>query len=208
MSKGSKWDKGRHLGNRLAACIVTLIIIILLIILIVYLALRPTKPKFYLQNLHLIKILNSGGAMSAPATLTTNLQVTISARNPNNHVGVYFDMLDTYVTYRDTPITSPVLLPPTYEGHKDVAVWSPVLNGVNVPLDMYTGNAIMQDQQAGIILLHVKVEGRVKWKVGTWTSGHYHLFVNCPIFVSLNGGTGNSAPGDGLSQFVECHVED
>ncbi|KAJ3675132.1 hypothetical protein LUZ60_004174 [Juncus effusus] len=212
MSKGVTWPKRRHIFRGIGSCCVTIVIIILLIILIVYLSLRPTKPQFYLQTVHLIKILNSP-ATSAPPTLTTNLQVTISSRNPNNRIGIYYDKLDTYATYRDQPVTAPVMLPPIYEGHKDVAVWSPVLVGNNVPIDQYTASAIQQDQSSGVILFNVKIDGRVRWKVGSWTSGHYHLFVNCPILVSLNGGMGagmgaTSLSGDGMSPIVECHVED
>ncbi|XP_078172688.1 NDR1/HIN1-like protein 1 [Carex rostrata] len=203
MSK-DKDHKRRHFFRGIVSLCVTIVFFILLIILIVYLVLRPTKPKFYLQNLHLIK-LNSSPATNTPPTLTINLQATLASRNPNSRIGIYYSSLNTYVTYRDEPVTVPVSLPPVYEGHKDVSVWSPVLYGSGVPVDPYIANAIAQDQAAGVLLLHVKVDGRVKWKVGTWTSGHYHLWVNCPIFVSPS--NGNPLTGFGLPDTVECHVD-
>lgn len=155
-------DHKRHFFRGIVSLCVTIVFFILLIILIVYLVLRPTKPKFYLQNLHLIK-LNSSPATNTPPTLTINLQATLASRNPNSRIGIYYSSLDTYVTYRDEPVTVPVSLPPVYEGHKDVSVWSPVLYGSGVPVDPYIANAIAQDQAAGVLLLHVKVTPSISY---------------------------------------------
>ena len=111
----------------------------------------------------------------------TCAQVTIASRNPNDRVGVYYKTLDAFTTYRDEPVTVPVSMPSIYQGHKDVSVWSPVMSGDAVPVAQYVADAMKQDIAAGYVLLHVKVEGRVKWKVGSWVSGGYHLFVTCPV---------------------------
>ena len=106
--------------------------------------------------------------------------MTIASRNPNDRVGVYYKTLDAFTTYRDEPVTVPVSMPSIYQGHKDVSVWSPVMSGDAVPVAQYVADAMKQDIAAGYVLLHVKVEGHVKWKVGSWVSGGYHLFVTCP----------------------------
>ena len=106
--------------------------------------------------------------------------MTIASRNPNDRVGVYYKTLDAFTTYRDEPVTVPVSMPSIYQGHKDVSVWSPVMSGDAVPVAQYVANAMKQDIAAGYVLLHVKVEGHVKWKVGSWVSGGYHLFITCP----------------------------
>jgi hypothetical protein len=114
-------------------------------------------------------------------------QVTIASRNPNDRVGVYYKTLDAFTTYRDEPVTVPVSMPSIYQGHKDVSVWSPVMSGDAVPVSQYVADAMKQDIAAGYVLLHVKVEGRVKWKVGSWVSGGYHLFVTCPALLATSG---------------------
>jgi hypothetical protein len=120
--------------------------------------------------------------------LANGWQVTIASRNPNERVGVYYKTLDAFATYRDEPVTVPVELPSIYQGHKDASVWSPVLSGESVPVAPYAADAMRQDIAAGYVLLHVRVEGRVKWKVGSWVSGGYHLFVNCPALLAASGG--------------------
>lgn len=116
-------------------------------------------------------------------------QVTIASRNPNDRVGIYYKTLHAFTTYRDEPVTVPVSLPAIYQGHKDQSVWSPVMSGDSVPVAPYVADAMKQDIAAGYVLLHVKVDGRVKWKVGSWVSGGYHIFVNCPALLSASGGS-------------------
>jgi hypothetical protein len=125
-------------------------------------------------------------------------KVTIASRNPNDRVGVYYKTLHAFTTYRDEPVTVPVSMPAIYQGHKDVSVWSPVMSGDSIPVSAYVADAMRQDIAAGYVLLHVKVDGRVKWKVGSWVSGGYHLFVNCPALLATSG----SAVGGAFAQSV------
>ena len=41
------------------------------------------------------------------------------------------------------------------------------MSGDAVPVAQYVADAMKQDIAAGYVLLHVKVEGLVKWKVGS-----------------------------------------
>ncbi|XP_040379233.1 NDR1/HIN1-like protein 1 [Oryza brachyantha] len=175
------WILRRCCGS-IAACILTLAVLVGFIVLVIYLAIHPSKPSFYLQDVQLRNI-----DLSDPA-ISLNLQVTIASRNPNDRVGIYYKTLHVFTTYRDEPITVPVELPAIYQGHKDVSVWSPVMSGESVPVGQYVADAMKQDISAGYVLLHVKVDGRVKWKVGSWVSGGYHLFVTCPALLAASGG--------------------
>ncbi|KAJ1270929.1 hypothetical protein BS78_06G088500 [Paspalum vaginatum] len=176
----------RRCCGAVAACILTLAAVVGFIVLVIYLALRPSKPSFYLQDVQLRSI-----DLSDPA-LSLDLQVTVASRNPNERVGVYYKTLDAFTTYRDEPVTVPVALPAIYQGHKDSSVWSPVMSGDAVPVAQYVADAMRQDIAAGYVLLHVRIDGRVKWKVGSWVSGGYHLFVNCPALLATTGDVGGA----------------
>ncbi|KAL6905597.1 hypothetical protein ACP4OV_003198 [Aristida adscensionis] len=197
-------DDLRQACRRLLAILFGLALIVAVIALIVYLVLRPTHPRFFLQDASLrqLDLSNSSGLLS------TTLQVTVASRNPNDRVGVYYDRLDVYASYKYQQITVAAALPPVYQGHGDVDVWSPVLSGPSVPFAPYLADALSQDCQAGYLILQVKIDGRVRWKVGSWISGHYHLFVTCPAFLVTAGG--NGAPGASGFRFqttTYCHVE-
>ncbi|XP_068662341.1 NDR1/HIN1-like protein 1 [Aristolochia californica] len=205
MSKhcGSHDHKRRKLYRRLFAAFLAFIILVLLIVFIIWLVLRPTKPRFSLQDAAVYQF-----NLSGPNLLTTTVQISLVSRNPNDRIGVYYDRLVVYASYRNQQVTLGTVLPSTYQGDNDVIVWSPFLNGASVPVSPYLGLAIGQDQTVGYYILNIKVDGRVRWKVGTWISGGYHLYVNCPAYFRLDS---HSDSGNGvivkLQVPVGCSVD-
>ncbi|TVU26788.1 hypothetical protein EJB05_29352, partial [Eragrostis curvula] len=126
----------------------------------------------------------------------------------SSRVGVYYDRLDVYASYKYQQVTLGASLPPVYQGHGDVDVWSPVLTGPNVPFAPYLADALGKDVANGYLIMEVKIDGRVRWKVGSWTSGHYHIFVTCPAFFITSGGNGVvGAGGLRFQTATYCHVE-
>ncbi|KAI3756663.1 hypothetical protein L1987_56485 [Smallanthus sonchifolius] len=204
---GNHQDDDRRKLYRYAAAVTVFIIIILMIILLIFLILRPSKPSFTLQD---VKLYSFNISTTTTTTLTSNLQITISSRNPNYRIGIYYDKFDVYIAYRSQQITLPTMIPPTYQGHKDVTVWSPYLYGTEVPMAPYIAMSLAQDETAGMVLVNVKGTGRVRWKVGTFVSAGYRLNVNCPAYITFgNRNDGNGVVDPGVKyQFVEgCHVE-
>ncbi|URE11446.1 Harpin-induced protein 1 [Musa troglodytarum] len=98
------------------------VLVVLLIVVIVWLVLRPIEPRFHLKNTTVYKfnLSLSDNILSAVA------QATVSFHNPDGRVGVYYDGGDVHATYQDQQITLPPAIPPVYQGHDDIDVWSPV----------------------------------------------------------------------------------
>ncbi|KAI4386139.1 hypothetical protein MLD38_004099 [Melastoma candidum] len=181
-------DDDGHFARRLFSCLLGLVVAVLFTVLLIFLVLRPTKPSFILRDATVYEF----NSTASPTLLTTTVQVTISTRNPNARVGIYYQMLDAYASYRGQQITLPVQLPDSYQGHKEIVEWSPFLYGDSVPVSPFLASSLAEDQNAGAVLVNVKVDGKVKWKVGTWVSGKYLLHVSCPallVFQSQDGGT-------------------
>ena len=177
---GNHGKRRRKIFRRICACLLIFNFIILLTILIIWAILQPSKPRFILQDVT-VYAFNT----SVPNFLTSNFQVTISSRNPNDKIGVYYDRLDVFAVYQNQQITYRTRIPPTYQGHKDVNVWSPFVYGNLVPVAPFNSMALAQDQANGIVTLLFKVDGRVRWKVGTFISGQYHFYVKCPAYINL-----------------------
>ncbi|XP_059668658.1 NDR1/HIN1-like protein 1 [Cornus florida] len=175
-------DRRRRQVRRACACLLIFNFIVLLLILLVWAILQPKNPRFVLQDATVYAF-----NVSSNTFLTTNFQVTISSRNPNDKIGIYYDRLHVYATYRSQQITYYTSIPPTYQGHKDVNVWSPFIFGNNVPVAPYNGISLTSDAAAGAVSLTIKIDGRVRWKVGTFTSGRYHLHVRCPTYIPFAG---------------------
>ncbi|KAE8673447.1 hypothetical protein F3Y22_tig00111783pilonHSYRG00313 [Hibiscus syriacus] len=173
--------KGRRLLIRsIIACLVVFLLIVLITILIIWAILQPTKPRFLLQDTTVYDF-----NASIPNFLTSYFQVTVSTRNPNDRIGVYYDRLVIYATYRNQQITLRTSLPPTYQGHNEVIIWSPFVYGNMVPIAPDFSAALKYEQAAGSVYTVIKIDGRVRWKVGTFVSGRYRLHVRCPAYITF-----------------------
>lgn len=104
-------------------------------------------------------------------------------------------------------VTLATLLPATYQGHLDVTVWSPFLYGTLVPVAPYLSPALSQDLTAGMVLLNIKIDGWVRWKVGTWISSRYRLHVNCPAYITLAGHFSGDGPAVKYQLVQRCGVD-
>ncbi|XP_050230224.1 NDR1/HIN1-like protein 1 [Mercurialis annua] len=201
---GNHGHKSRKLFRRLFAGILIFLFIVLVTILIIWAILRPSKPKFILQDVTVFAF-----NASNPNYLTSNFQVTFSSRNPNDNVGIYYDKLDIYATYRNQQITLRSSIPNTYQGHKEVNVWSPNVYGTDVPVAPYNAVGLSEDQNAGAVLLMIKMDGRVRFKVGTFVSGKYHLYVRCPAYIQFGSRTAGIIVGENsvkYSLIIKCSV--
>ncbi|KAL3839362.1 hypothetical protein ACJIZ3_023953 [Penstemon smallii] len=173
-------DRRRKIIRRCCGSLLIFLFIILLIFLLVWAILQPRKPRFVIQDATIFTL-----NVSAPNVMSTTVQVTINSRNPNSNIGIYYDKMNVYASYHSQQITYYTIIPPVYQGHKDVNVWSPFIYGNNVPVAPYNGIALSQDQSNGAINMLIKMDGRIKWKVGSVITGHYHLHVTCPAYIPL-----------------------
>ncbi|KAJ6994365.1 NDR1/HIN1-like protein 1 [Populus alba] len=201
---GNHGHKRRRFVRLLFAVILTFLLIALIVILLVWAILRPSKPKFILQDATVYAF-----NVSYPSFITSNFQVTVSSRNPDDRVGIYYDRLDIYATYRDQQITLRTSIPSSYQGHKETNVWSPFIYGNSVPVSPYNSVALSQDQGAGVVMLMIKIDGRVRFKVGTFISAKYNLHVRCPAYIQFGSRTSGIMVGDNVVKYqlaTRCHV--
>ncbi|MQM13396.1 hypothetical protein Taro_046317 [Colocasia esculenta] len=174
----------RKLNKRLLCALSTFFLTGLSVVVLVWLILHPSKPQFYLKDADVYQL-----SLPSPRLLNTTLQFTLVSKNPNARVGVYYDRLRAYASYKGQQITAQAAIPPFYQGHDDSDILSTSLSGAGVPVAASFGYEVGRDQTAGRLPIRLKLEGRVRWKVGTWVSGQYPIVVDCEAVVSF-------APGD------------
>ncbi|KAF3432737.1 hypothetical protein FNV43_RR23839 [Rhamnella rubrinervis] len=153
---------------------------ILSLILLVWIILHPSKPQFSLKETDIYQL-----NLSATQLLNSSIQLTLLSKNPNQKVGIYYDDLQVYAAYKGQQITVHSSLPPFYQGHGDSNLLTASLVGTGLPVAPSFGYEVGRDQTAGRLVLNLKVNGRVRWKVGTWVSGRYRLNVNCVAVVAF-----------------------
>lgn len=143
-------------------------------IFLVWLLLHPSKPQFSLREADIYQL-----NLSGPHLLNSSIQVTLLSNNPNKKVGIYYDILQVYASYKGQQITIDTSLPPFYQGHEENNLLSASLVGNGLPVAPSFGYEVGRDQIAGNLVLNIKAFGRLRWKVGTWVSGRYRFTVNC-----------------------------
>lgn len=153
---------------------------ILSIILLIWLILRPSKPEFSLKEADIYQL-----NLSNSNLLNSSIQLTLLAKNPNQRIGIYYDEIQVYAAYKGQQITLYTPLPPFYQGHEDSNLLSASLMGTGLPVAPSFGYEVGRDQTVGRLVLNLKVNGRLRWKVGTWVSGRYRLNVNCVAVMAL-----------------------
>ncbi|KAF6136243.1 hypothetical protein GIB67_001652 [Kingdonia uniflora] len=142
--------------------------------------LHPTKPEFYLKEANIYQL-----NLSGPRLLNSSIQITLFSKNPNQRLGVFYDQLQAYASYKGQQITLDSSLPPFYQGHEETNVITASLIGSEVPVSPSFGYEVIRDQTAGTLAVSLKLNGRLRWKVGTWVSGRYRLNISCVIIMDF-----------------------
>ncbi|CDY38564.1 BnaA05g12930D [Brassica napus] len=145
----------------------TLLVIFLLIVIvgaavgILYLVFRPKLPDYNIDRLQLTRF-----TLNQDSSLSTAFNVTITAKNPNEKIGIYYeDGSRISVLYMQTRLSNGSL-PKFYQGHENTTI-------IFVEMTGYTQNATslmatLQEQQqlTGSIPLRIRVIQPVRIKLG------------------------------------------
>lgn len=78
-----------------------------------------------------------------------------------------------------------------------------------MPVAPYNALLLSQDEGTGVIPLLFKLDGRVRWRVGTFISGTYHLHVNCPAYIDFGSKQGGIPLANNAVKYqlvVRCSV--
>ncbi|XP_071721784.1 NDR1/HIN1-like protein 26 [Rutidosis leptorrhynchoides] len=148
----------------------------LAIIFLFWLILHPSKPQFSLQEADIYQLNLSGPTTSL---LNSSIQFTLLSKNPNQKVSIYYDEIQAYAAYKGEQITSYTSLIPFYQDHQESNLLSASLVGTGLPVSASFGYEVGRDRTVGKLVLNLKVNGKLRWKIGTWVSGRYRFTVNC-----------------------------
>ncbi|CAN6933717.1 unnamed protein product [Brassica oleracea] len=162
----------------------TLLVIFLLIVIvgaavgILYLVFRPKLPDYNIDRLQLTRF-----TFNQDSSLSTAFNVTITAKNPNEKIGIYYeDGSRISVLYMQTRL-SDGSLPKFYQGHENTTI-------IFVEMTGYTQNATslmatLQEQQqlTESIPLRIRVTQPVRIKLGKLKLMEVKFMVRCSVSV-------------------------
>ncbi|AEE82022.1 Late embryogenesis abundant (LEA) hydroxyproline-rich glycoprotein family [Arabidopsis thaliana] len=187
----SKEGGGGGGDARRAICgaIFTILVILGIIALILWLVYRPHKPRLTVVGAAIYDL-----NFTAPPLISTSVQFSVLARNPNRRVSIHYDKLSMYVTYKDQIITPPLPLPPLRLGHKSTVVIAPVMGGNGIPVSPEVANGLKNDEAYGVVLMRVVIFGRLRWKAGAIKTGRYGFYARCDVWLRFNPSSNGQVP--------------
>ncbi|KAJ4717877.1 Late embryogenesis abundant hydroxyproline-rich glycoprotein [Melia azedarach] len=174
----------RHRYRRSCCCScclwLTLAIILILILAaiagaIVYVLYRPHRPTFTVSALK-ITTLN----LTSSSNLVTNIQLNVTAKNPNKKLVFYYDPITVSLTTNDDIPIGDGTFPAFEHGTKNTTLIKTSIKSSGKQLDDASASSLQsQLKKKNDFPLKVKIETKVKVKMGAIKSPKVQIRVSC-----------------------------
>ncbi|XVF63302.1 hypothetical protein PTKIN_Ptkin09bG0077000 [Pterospermum kingtungense] len=161
-------------------CLLLLLIVIVAVTVgILFLVFQPKLPKYSIDRLAITRF----NLSSVDSSLSATFDVTITARNPNKRIGIYYEggsYLDVW--YTGTKLCEGSM-PKFYQGHRNTTVLVLPLSG-----QIQNGTGLVtslqqQQQNTGNIPLRLRVNQPVRVKLGKLKLMKVKFLVRCRLVV-------------------------
>ncbi|XP_021288322.1 NDR1/HIN1-like protein 6 [Herrania umbratica] len=156
-----------------------LIVILGIIVGILFLVFQPKLPKYSIDRLQITQF----DLSSVDSSLSATFDVSITARNPNKRIGIYYEGGSRInVWYTETKLCEGSM-PKFYQGHRNTTVLLLPLSG-----QIQNGTGLLttlqeQQQQTGNIPLRLRVKQPVRVKLGKLKLMKLKFSVRCGLVV-------------------------
>lgn len=167
----------------LCSTFAVLVVALGIAVLIFWLVVQPRAPKFDISNVQI-----DGLSSTASSTINTTITFELKARNPNKHMGIYYDNIRVNLE-TDGDYIGGGNLPSFYQGHKNTTYISGELKSENVSLDDGARNLL--GSSSSNLPLYAKVDVKARVKVGSVKSPKIKVKVRCDLTVDLSRTTGS-----------------
>ncbi|XWS71549.1 hypothetical protein CRYUN_Cryun03dG0147200 [Craigia yunnanensis] len=161
-----------NLVRCVATCLLALIILVGLAVLITWVVIRPKKFVYTLEN---------GSVQNFNLTnnhLNATFDFVLKAYNPNSKISVYYDYIESTVTYEDQTLAFNTI-DPFFQPHRNLSRVESQLVALNLALSTSTFKDLSIEKSSGEIDVDVHFKSRIRFKVGIWKSNHRTLRILC-----------------------------
>ncbi|GAB2235900.1 hypothetical protein Droror1_Dr00026345 [Drosera rotundifolia] len=177
------WDCGCCLLSCVCKIIFTVVILTGIVALVFWLVVHPHAIKVQATDALLTQFTLSG---SGNDTLLYDLTLNFSVRNPNSHIGIYYDVIDLRAYYDDQRFAATELTS-FYQGKKNTTDLGPVaLQGQNVITVSSGLNSDYSTQQTdGVFDITVKMYLPMRFKIAGVKTVSLKPKIQCDLKVPL-----------------------
>ncbi|CAN4089622.1 unnamed protein product [Withania somnifera] len=173
----------------------TLLIITAVIGFILWFILRPNKVNFHVANASLTQF-----DLRSNNTLSYNLNVSISIRNPNKRIGIYYDSVEARVYYHSLNFSN-TNVDPFYQGHKNTTDLNLGFKGDN-NLVQFVDNLrsdYNNEKDSGVYEIGLRLYMRIRLKFGWIKSKKIKPMIKCDLKVPFK--------SNATFERTQCHLD-
>ncbi|XP_021894444.1 NDR1/HIN1-like protein 10 [Carica papaya] len=165
----------------ICAIFLSLLFLLGIIAFILWLSLRPHRPRFHIREFSVPGLGQPQGFENA------QIMFNVTARNSNQHIGIYYDSMEGSVFYKDQLVGSTPLLYPFYQEPKNTTIVYGVLSGASLKVNDNRWMEFTSDRGRGTVMFRLEITAVIGFKVFTWDSKHHRMHANCYVAVGPDG---------------------
>ncbi|XP_074289289.1 uncharacterized protein At1g08160-like [Silene latifolia] len=189
----SSTKTGKSPMKAIAICCLALLVIIGLAILITWLAVKPKKLQYSIDEGWIRDYNLTNGQ------LTSTFNFVLRTYNPNRRTSVYYDKIEVTVIYRGQTVAVNTI-DPFFQPKRNVTRVTLQNTAHNVALPPKVVHDLKVERTGGEVDLDIKIRAKLKFKLGIFKSRHYKLKALCsPVVVNFSNET--------KSQTRDCDVD-
>lgn len=171
----------KRVSKVICGVFLTLLLIAGVIVFITWLSLRPHRPRFHVRDFSIPALTQPNGFENAQVIFN------VTDRNPNQHIGIYYDAMQVTLYYQDQGIGGASLLFPFYQGSKNTTVLYGVLSGATLTVNNGRWTEFQKDKAQGVVVFRLQFTSTIRFKLTTWGSKRHKMHANCDVGVGPDG---------------------
>lgn len=145
---------------------------------IMYLVFRPKLPDYTVDKLQIMQF-----NLTNDQSLSATFDVTITAKNPNKKIGIYYEGGSRISVWYEATKLSDGALPKFYQGHRNTTQLVVQLSGQTQNAATLLGALQTQQQQTGYVPIVLRVRQPVRVKLGKLKLFKVRFLVRCKLNV-------------------------
>lgn len=168
---------------RFVCCtLLSLILILAIASGIFYLIFRPEAPHYSINSIS-IKPLNLSSSSSSSSPISPQFNISVTAKNPNDHIGIYYETDSSVKAYYEDVVLCDGVLPQFYQPNNNVTIFNVDLKGSTIQLASSVQNQLVEAEKSETVPLRIYFIAPVKIKVGSVKTWTVKVNVNCHLTV-------------------------
>ncbi|KAL6537868.1 hypothetical protein OROHE_012155 [Orobanche hederae] len=179
---------------------ISLIVFLGAITFIIWLVIRPQVPQFRVDSFSL-----SNFTISNDSLISFTSQVRLAARNPNKHLDLSYDHVDSVVYYKSWSLSHTVMPPFSLDRRTEANLMANFASVGNFVERLALDGINSERGSKGNVGFNLRMVSRVRFKARAWRSRNRVLKVFCGDLVVVI--PSNGRPGTLIGGPRRCRVE-